>query len=645
MKTHFIDMENNSQRAHACMLYRSTIVVNASFSEVMNAIASCKTDEYRKQMRGLYGSDFVDGVCLHKLPQTKQNRPAYFYTALKWCVLQPPSKVNGLGSDFCFLEYAGIHKETEVNEKMGFCIQQSVSMDSEVPDFAHYGLQRDTFQRTGLLVTATGREHTVRLTSFCQIQNARLQPAHPRDLELMMFRRVAAVRDFAMYLERGRLGKMQFVERWRWIPDTDRRTCAVCLKMFLDDHCGSSVFTVNVDPSVVEFLQSPPHKGGREHDDDNDDDEAFDRQDSDDEDETRLVQATTPTFAPTPSNINNMLASTPRPVLEFDDDDDADSDFVPVVLPPPPERRTSSNMRPPPPFPQPNNSHPQSNNHRLLTFPHPQHTLSAYRPQQPPQLAQFPYPSSFNQASDMESTVSFQTNATDDTECPYATQNYGKLMHEFDQPPPPQQPPHSPHPHNNNSVDHAFGTNLSSNRSNPPLPTRRPPPVDNLSNFTLQLQPQTQTTPRPNSTSMEPPPTHDDKDSNDDDDIVVLHASLAFARLNQRPTSTTGPNKAIDLALDFLTVDIPLLPDRLHVLRSLELLLTAILDEHPDCLRIDDRSSYRPLVAAYPSVQHVLRAVGYTSSSATSLVLSLDQVDQSVVSHALASVKRRNRGP
>ncbi|RLO13033.1 hypothetical protein DYB28_004397, partial [Aphanomyces astaci] len=306
---------------------------------------------------------------------------------------------------------------------------------------------------------------------------------------------------------------------------------------------------------------------------------------------------------------------------------------------------TSSNMRPSPPFPQPNNSHPQSNNHRLLTFPHPQHTLSAYRPQQPPQLAQFPYPSSFNQASDMESTVSFQTNATDDTECPYATQNYGKLMHEFDQPPPPQQPPHSPHPHNNNSVDHAFGTNLSSNRSNPPLPTRRPPPVDNLSNFTLQLQPQTQTTPRPNSTSMEPPPTHDDKDSNDDDDIVVLHASLAFARLNQRPTSTTGPNKAIDLALDFLTVDIPLLPDRLHVLRSLELLLTAILDEHPDCLRIDDRSSYRPLVAAYPSVQHVLRAVGYTSSSATSLVLSLDQVDQSVVSHALASVKRRNRGP
>ncbi|RQM23776.1 hypothetical protein B5M09_003805 [Aphanomyces astaci] len=240
MKTHFIDMENNSQRAHACMLYRSTIVVNASFSEVMNAIASCKTDEYRKQMRGLYGSDFVDGVCLHKLPQTKQNRPAYFYTALKWCVLQPPSKVNGLGSDFCFLEYAGIHKETEVNEKMGFCIQQSVSMDSEVPDFAHYGLQRDTFQRTGLLVTATGREHTVRLTSFCQIQNARLQPAHPRDLELMMFRRVAAVRDFAMYLERGRLGKMQFVERWRWIPDTDRRTCAVCLKMFLfrrKHHC------------------------------------------------------------------------------------------------------------------------------------------------------------------------------------------------------------------------------------------------------------------------------------------------------------------------------------------------------------------------------------------------------------------------
>ncbi|RHY26973.1 hypothetical protein DYB32_007126, partial [Aphanomyces invadans] len=88
-------------------------------AQVMNAIASCKTDEYRKQMRGLYGANFVDGVCLHKLPTTKQNRPAYFYTALKWCVLQPPTKNGkGLGSDFCFLEYAGIHKETEVHEKV-----------------------------------------------------------------------------------------------------------------------------------------------------------------------------------------------------------------------------------------------------------------------------------------------------------------------------------------------------------------------------------------------------------------------------------------------------------------------------------------------------------------------------------------------
>ncbi|KAF0775664.1 hypothetical protein AaE_000636, partial [Aphanomyces astaci] len=75
------------------------------------------------------------------------------------------------------------------------------------------------------------------------------------------------------------------------------RICTICMmrarsdQAIPDDHCGSSVFTVNVDPSVVEFLQSPPHKGGREHDDDNDDDEAFDRQDSDDEDETRLVVA------------------------------------------------------------------------------------------------------------------------------------------------------------------------------------------------------------------------------------------------------------------------------------------------------------------------------------------------------------------
>ncbi|KAF0699103.1 Aste57867_10305 [Aphanomyces stellatus] len=494
MKTHFIDIDtNNAQRAHASMLYRSTIVVNASFSEVMTGIASSRTDEFRKQMRGLYGTDFVDGVVLHALPATKLHRPAYFYTALKWCVLQQPSAKakGGLGSDFCFLEYAGIHKATEDHEKMGFCIQQSVAMDNEVPDFAHYGLQRDTFQRTGILVTATARDHTVRLTAFCQIQNARLQPAHARDLEVLMYRRVAAVRDFALFLERGRLGKMQFVERWRWIPDTDRRTCAVCLKMFLfrrkhhcrqcgevvcsmcsphreidaqnvgltrvricticmmrarsdhaisDDQCGSSVFTASNEVERIEDLQLLL-----------DDNWDARRGDSDSDDDEPILALMPPPTTKAAAQVQDSLQlakqlqltapppATPRPVLEFDDDDDgAESDEE--VLPPPPSTRHTTRdalarqytQAAAPPMETPyHQQHQQqylyeTNYHPLAPrMQQQQHSL----PSQP--TLRMPYPSSFNQKpSDLESVMSF---ATDDTDNPYATQNYALLMQDLDE--------------------------------------------------------------------------------------------------------------------------------------------------------------------------------------------------------------------
>ncbi|CAK4087347.1 unnamed protein product [Aphanomyces euteiches] len=235
MKTYFVDPESTVD-GQACVLYRASITVHSSFSEVMSAIASSSTEEYRKQMRNLYPSDFVDGICLHSLPPTKPNRPRYFYKALKWCALQPPS--NGTAFDFCFLEYAGIHKDA--NKKVGFCIQQSVTMDKIVPDFAHRGLLRNLFTHTGILVTTTVRKNVLHVISYCQIQGARLQPAQARHAEVLMFRRVAALRNLALYLESCRLGKIPLIERWRWIPDTARRTCAVCAKTFMlrrKHHC------------------------------------------------------------------------------------------------------------------------------------------------------------------------------------------------------------------------------------------------------------------------------------------------------------------------------------------------------------------------------------------------------------------------
>ncbi|OQS07085.1 AAA ATPase domain-containing protein [Thraustotheca clavata] len=236
MKAQFVDLEANTQRAHACVLYRASVLVQATVPEVMSVIAFSKTEEYRRMMKSMHGNQFLDGYCLHTLPRKKLHRPNYFYTALKWCALaatttrQSKNKNKIKGSDFCFLEYAGIRKEDGM---MGFCIQQSIALDSEVPDFTHYGLQRDAFLRTGILVSLTDRHNVVRVTSFCQIQNANSNPSDNIDLDVLMKNRVMAIQHLAAYLERGRLGKVQFVERWRWIPNQDRKTCRVCFKTFM----------------------------------------------------------------------------------------------------------------------------------------------------------------------------------------------------------------------------------------------------------------------------------------------------------------------------------------------------------------------------------------------------------------------------
>ncbi|EQC36405.1 hypothetical protein SDRG_05862 [Saprolegnia diclina VS20] len=481
LKAHFVDLEANSQRAHACVLYRASVVLTASVPEVMSVLAVPKTDDYRRMMKSVYGHDFLDGYVLHTLPRKKLHRPTYFYTSLKWCALAARNAVGGRGSDFCFLEYAGIRKESATS-LLGFCIQQSVAMDGEVPDFGSYGLTRDAFLRTGILVTPTDRDGHVRVTSFCQVQSATLAGASgSADYEDVMRRRVAAIRGLQSYLERGRLGKLPFVERWRWVRDEDRKTCSVCVRNFTFRRrhhcrqCGEVVCSGCAPYREVETPTAGPNRVricnvcfARAHG-------IVHRPLSDSVLESSVYTDDGASFSlppVTPQRLAYRRSSTSTvrsPVTrrtrsqrsasmgDLDDDDDDDDDpAVPVrrLAHPRPLRDTFERAEPPslehamaeitqrikatqlailssvssreremqrwpamPPVPSPASSSSSSS--------------SEPAPEAPPVR---PYAFPLYDSSDVDdeaSAASYKTNATDDTECPFAPQNYHQLMQQL----------------------------------------------------------------------------------------------------------------------------------------------------------------------------------------------------------------------
>ncbi|KDO19256.1 hypothetical protein SPRG_15037 [Saprolegnia parasitica CBS 223.65] len=483
LKAHFVDLEANSQRAHACVLYRASVVLQASVPEVMSVLAVPKTDDYRRMMKSVYGHDFLDGYCLHTLPRKKLHRPNYFYTSLKWCALAARNLQGGRGSDFCFLEYAGIRKES--NSLLGFCIQQSVAMDGEVPDFGPYGLTRDAFLRTGILIAPTDRDGHVRVTSFCQVQSATIMGASGgADYEDVMRRRVTAIRGLQSYLERGRLGKLPFVERWRWVRDEDRKTCSVCMRnfMFRRRHhcrqCGEVVCASCAPYREVETPTAGPNRVricnvcyARAHG-------VVHRPLSDSVLESSVYTDDGASLAPppvTPQRLAYRRSSTSTvrsPVTrrtrsqrsasmgDLDDNDlddgkdDDDNQAAPVrrLAHPRPLRDTFERAEPPslehamaeitqrikatqlaiqssvssreremqrwpamPPVPSPASSS----------------SSSEPAPEDPPG---HPYAFPLYDSSDVDdeaSTASFKTSATDDTECPFAPQNYHQLLQQL----------------------------------------------------------------------------------------------------------------------------------------------------------------------------------------------------------------------
>ncbi|TMW58005.1 hypothetical protein Poli38472_013479 [Pythium oligandrum] len=235
-KVHCIEERSQAGPARACVIMCASVYATGSVSDVLEAIASPVTDDYRKAMAFLYKDRFIDGMCLHTIaPGGSRNTQAF--TTIKWAAfkdivpMQTKKKVamHSIGVDYCFVEHSGMAKEEHCEDTFGFCIQESIVREAEVPAMPGFGLGRGELHRTGILIIPTERQDVIQIASILQMDTANTSKTA---LEKIMMRRVAAVNHVPLLLDRRRLSKMQFVSRDEWVRDEHRKSCVVCLKPF-----------------------------------------------------------------------------------------------------------------------------------------------------------------------------------------------------------------------------------------------------------------------------------------------------------------------------------------------------------------------------------------------------------------------------
>lgn len=236
-KIHCIDEQNHAPgTAAACVVVCATVYTVGTISEVLEAIASPVTEDYRRAMKFLYKGRFLDGVCLHTMASHSARNPQAF-TTIKWAAFDDGKALNKpqmpVGTDYCFLEHSGIQKDEAKDELFGFCIQESIPREGEVPPLMGFGLDRGELHRTGIIIQSTDRRDIVQVSSVLQMSFANCDSAASKVvLEKLMEKRVSAISRIELLLERRRLNKMQFVARDEWVKNDQRKACVVCMKPF-----------------------------------------------------------------------------------------------------------------------------------------------------------------------------------------------------------------------------------------------------------------------------------------------------------------------------------------------------------------------------------------------------------------------------
>ncbi|RLN46439.1 hypothetical protein BBJ28_00008408 [Nothophytophthora sp. Chile5] len=281
-KAQFLDFQPANKSTHASTLLKASVqIADTRVEEILRAVSKGKTKEFRKAMQYMHGDAFVDGRTLFTFPQHSSRnadgnaangaaaksanappRATYSYRAIKWHAFKSHRPRHGDDQktlDFCYLEYAGKKKPHPGSNVVGFCVQESISREREVPTLENFGIARGYLSRMGIIVSKTHQPNTFRVTSICQIDGD-LNPIVRGVLEDLMKRTVCAVARIPGLVARQRVSSLRFVEQWQWVPNSDRKACAVCLRGFYfhrKHHCRTCGEVVCSSCALLRELEEP----------------------------------------------------------------------------------------------------------------------------------------------------------------------------------------------------------------------------------------------------------------------------------------------------------------------------------------------------------------------------------------------------
>ncbi|KAH7491300.1 1-phosphatidylinositol 3-phosphate 5-kinase FAB1 [Phytophthora ramorum] len=270
-RANFLDFQPANKAAHASTLLKASVQLSDTrVDEILRAIAKVKTKDLRKTLRYMHGDAFVDGRTLFTFPtssaatgsETSHSRAKSSYRAIKWHAFKTQRPRHGEEQkilDFCYLEYAGKKKPHPGSNVVAFCVQESISRDREVPTLENFGVARGYLSRMGLIVSQTHQPNTFRVTSICQIDGD-LNPIVRNVLEELMKQTVCAVAQIPGLVARQRVSSLRFVEQWQWVPNSDRKACAVCLRGFYfrrKHHCRTCGEVVCSSCALLRELEEP----------------------------------------------------------------------------------------------------------------------------------------------------------------------------------------------------------------------------------------------------------------------------------------------------------------------------------------------------------------------------------------------------
>ncbi|KAG7399605.1 hypothetical protein PHYBOEH_008393 [Phytophthora boehmeriae] len=270
-RAQFLDFQPANKSTHASTLLKASVqLTDTKVDEILRAVAKVKTKDFRKSMRYMHDDAFVDGRTLFTFPTSNRvkdsengpPRPTSSYRAIKWHAFKTHRPRHGEDQkilDFCYLEYAGKKKPHPGSNVVAFCVQESIAREREVPTLENFGIARGYLSRMGMIVSKTHQPNTFRVTSICQIDGD-LNPIVRGVLEDLMKRTVCAVARIPGLVARQRVSSLRFVEQWQWVPNSDRKACAVCLRGFYfrrKHHCRTCGEVVCSSCALLRELEEP----------------------------------------------------------------------------------------------------------------------------------------------------------------------------------------------------------------------------------------------------------------------------------------------------------------------------------------------------------------------------------------------------